>query len=83
MGIVTVAYHSPSDDVPKGMLDRILKDAGLKKGNIDESLNLHREGGNLVWGVVTDVPGCYAGGQSRERLDLMKEALQEHIDYLM
>ena len=32
MGIVTVAYHSPSDDVPKGMLNRILKDAGLKKG---------------------------------------------------
>ena len=30
LGIVTIAYHRLSDEVPKGILNSILKQAGLK-----------------------------------------------------
>ena len=31
-----------------------------------------------------DVPGCYAGGQTREEvIELMQEALQAHINFLI
>jgi predicted RNase H-like HicB family nuclease len=48
-------------------------------------VSIYIEKGETSYGAWSpDVPGCYAGGQSREEtIDLMKEALQEHIDYLI
>ncbi len=43
------------------------------------------EKGPTSYGAYSpDVPGCYAGGQTREEvISLLQEALQTHIDFLI
>jgi predicted RNase H-like HicB family nuclease len=77
----------PSVDVPPGTLNAILKQAGLKKEEIEMTMRRYMvvvERGPTSWGArAPDLPGCIAVGETREEvLRLIREAIEFPIDSL-
>ena len=84
-GTVTVA-GKPSDEVPKGTLGSIWRQAG-KSGRqsriVTEYVVVIEQEGDAWGAYVPDLPGCVAAGGSRDEVEtLIAEAIPLHIQSL-
>ena len=82
-GLVTVA-GKPSADVPKGTLNAILKQSGLKEQTYVMKYAVIIEKGEDGYGAyVPDLPGCIAAGDTKDEvIKLIQEAIEFHIEGL-
>ena len=80
-GLVTIAGQS-GVDIPKGTMNSILKQSGLKDRPMRYAIVIER--GDTSYGAyVPDLPGCVAVGRTREEaVKLIHEAIEDHLELL-
>ena len=83
-GVVTIA-GKPNEEVPKGTLNNILKQARLKNcgENLMEYVVIFEKGENNYGAYAPDLPGCGVVGETLEEVrTLIAEAIEFHIEGL-
>jgi len=82
-GTVTLAGNS-GVEVPKGTLNAILKQSGLKNCDMNMRYAVIIEKGEASYGAyVPDLPGCVAAGITKDEvINLIHEAIEFHIEGL-
>jgi predicted RNase H-like HicB family nuclease len=80
--LITISGHKLSDEVAKGTLNSVLKQAGLKTNNHEKISDHHRKNQYRLQCIrAPDLPGCIATGKTKKQAEhYIYEAIQFHLE---